>query len=200
MFVSHLLKNLGHSLNGHQILEFSAAINNQTNLSLSKLKVREATLWLMIGSMPKTPSHDRTFANEIVQLHHLGVENDIKHPSYVNTKLLQKTYQQTERRRKKRKQKNKFGSDKNYYFENRSYNHITNDNNNGNHIITNNSSVSRRRNVRSIDPTGNNKLNNANKRRHEHDREKNLTLWIFRIKTSIDRKNITDFINDKVCI
>lgn len=177
---------LGHKLNGHHLLEFSTSIDNQTSLSLSKLKIRLATLWLMVGSYPNamanSPAHS---TNDIVQLSHK--ESSSKHSASVNTLLLKKSNNQSRRKRKKRKRKNGIESDSNlYYFENHSYNHITN-NNNGNHIIKSNNNVNRGR--RRVKPVDSITFNNASKTRTENNHLKNLTLWIFRIKKPIDKFN-----------
>lgn len=148
----------------------------------------------MVGSTPKamanSPAHS---TNDIVQLSHK--ESGSKHSASVNTLLLKKSNNQSRRKRKKRKRKNGIESDSNsYYFENHSYNHITNDN--SNHIIKSNSNVNRRR--RRVKSADSNKFNNASKTRTENNQHKNLTLWIFRIKKPIDKFNDGHNIDDKV--
>lgn len=170
-------------------------------MSLSKLKIRVATLWVMLGAAPSDTSiNDRTVSNEVVQLHHLSNEKlHQQSPHNVNTILLKKLHNQSRRKRKKRKRKEGSESSSNlYYFKNHSYNHIT-DNNNGDHIIKNNSNEARRRRkVKSIDLIGSNKLSRSRIKRKENHHEKNITLWIFRIKKPIDRLNGTINIDDDV--
>lgn len=190
--------NLGHNLNGHHLLEFSTSIDNQTSLSLSRLKIRVATLWVMVGASPKAVmASGATYSDDIVQLHHLNHKQGRNHPTNVNTLLLKKSHNQSRRKRKKRKRKDETESDSNlYYFENHSYNHITNDNNNGNHIIKSNRNEKRRRKVKSINLVDSNKLNltrTTTARTH-----KNLTLWIFRIKKPMDRDGATNNVDDTV--
>lgn len=192
---------VGHKLNGHHLLEFSTSIDNQTSLSLSKLKIRVATLWVMFGASSDTNINDRTFSNEVVQLHHLSSKKLHQHsPANVNTILLKKLHNQSRRKRKKRKRKEDDEISSNlYYFKNHSYNHITTDNNNGDHIIKSNSNEERRRRkVKSIDIIGSNKLSRSRTKRKENHHEKNITLWIFRIKKPVDRLNGTINIDDNV--
>lgn len=156
----------------------------------------------MIGdSSPDTAKSDRTYSNEVVQLHHLSNKKLHQHsPDNVNTILLKKLHNQSRRKRKKRKRKEGSDSSSNlYYFKNHSYNHITTDNNNGDHIIKSNSNEARRRRkVKSIDLIGSNKLNRSRTKRKENNLEKNITLWIFRIKKPMDRLNLTINIDDDV--
>ena len=192
---------IGQKLNGHHLLEFSTSIDNQSSLSLSKLKIRVATLWVMIGASSESGNNYQTFSNEVVQLHHLSNKKLNQHsPADVNTILLKKLHNQSRKKRKKRKRKEGSESSSNlYYFKNHSYNHITTDNNNGDHIIKSNSNEeSRRRKVKSIDLIGSNKLSRSRTKRKENIHEKNITLWIFRIKKPIDRLNGSINIDDDV--
>lgn len=169
-------------------------------MTFPKLKIRLATLWVRVSSFAVAPDDDdRDGSNDIVQLHHLSHRKvSGKHSSDVNTPLDKKSHNQSHRRRRKRKRKDDSAveSDSNmYYFENHSYNHITNDNNDGNHIIKPNRHANGRRKIKNFDSNDSNKFNQSRKDYHSH---KNLTLWIFRIKKAIDKLNNTDNVNDKV--
>lgn len=197
-------KYLGHhKLNGHHLLEFSTSIDNQTSTTLPKLKIRQATLWVMIGSSLNVPDNNQDHtSNDIVQLKNLSRKRASKHSSNVNTLLIKKSLNQSRRKRKrKRKDDSEVDSDSNmYYFENHSYNHITkNNNNDGNHIIKTNRNANGRRKIKSFDSNDSNKFNQTSKAgRDHHHSHKNLTLWIFRIKKAINKLNSTENISDKV--
>lgn len=157
----------------------------------------------MLGASPEpSPTNNgQTFSNEVVQLHHLSNKKLHQHSAAnVNTILLRKLHNQSRRKRKKRKRKEGSESSSNlYYFKNHSYNHITTDNNNGDHIIKSNSNEERRRRkAKSIDIIGSNRLNRLRTKRKESNHEKNITLWIFRIKKPIDRINGSINIDDDV--
>lgn len=150
----------------------------------------------MIGVSPNAMESNRTSSNDIVQLHHLShLKNHLPH---VNTQLLKKSQSQARKKRKKRKRKDGSLSDSVfYYFKNHSYNHITTDNKNGDHIIKSNSNEYRRRmKARSLDSSvDTNQLNHARK---DSNQEKNLTFWIFRIKSPIDKQGESMSVDDKV--
>lgn len=172
-------------------------------MTFPKLKIRLATLWVRVSSFAVAPDDDdRDSSNDIVQLHHLSHRKvSGKHSSDVNTPLVKKSHNQSHRRRRKRKRKDDSAveSDSNmYYFENHSYNHITNDNNDGNHIIKPNRQANGRRKIKNFDSNDSNKFNQTSKARKDYHSHKNLTLWIFRIKKAIDKLNNTDNITDKV--
>lgn len=190
----------GHiNLNGHHLLEFSTSIDKQPSSNLSKLKIRVATLWIMVGSSPHSISSEKQYSDDTVQLHQLSLKHS-RHPTSLNMPRVDKTRSQTRRKRKKLKREVEAESDSNmYYFKNHSYNHITNDNNNGNHIIKSNRNANekRRRKVKSINQDNSSKLNSTSKQILEKHREKNLTLWIFNINKSINRGNVSS-IGDKV--
>lgn len=154
----------------------------------------------MLEAPPKVMVPDRTISNDIVQLHQLSHKKVHNHPVDVNTLLLKKLHNQSRRKRKKRKRKEGNEIINNlYYFKNHSYNHITTDNNNGDHIIKSNSNEERRRRkVKSIELVDSNKRNHSRSMRRDDSHEKNLTLWIFRIKKQIDSINGKFNIDDDV--
>lgn len=153
----------------------------------------------MIEKNPNAMENNRTSSNDIVQLHHLShLKNHLPH---VNTQLLKKSQTQARKKRKKRKRKDGSLSDSVfYYFKNHSYNHITTDNKNGDHIIKSNSNENRRRmKARSLDSSiDTNQLNHARTLRKEGNQEKNLTFWIFRIKSPVDKQGESINVDDKV--
>lgn len=178
-------------MNGHHLLEFSNSIDNQTSLSLSKLKIRLATLWVMIGISPE--DQDLASTDSILQLHQLSHN----HKSNVNESLLKRFKSQSQRKRRKRKRKDDIGSDKNAYsFENHSYNHITKTKIDDNHIINSNRNEKKRRKVKSINLVDSNNYNSSSTN-HDIHPERNLTLWIFRINQTISKQNANN-IEDKV--
>lgn len=173
----------GQQLNGHHLLEFTNSIDNQTSLSLSKLKIRLATLWVMIRMTPSETDHA---SNDIVQLHQLSQNHKIN----VNESLM-KFKNQSQRKRRKRKRKDNDA----HSFENHSYNHITKAKNDGNHIIKSSRNEKKRRKVKSINLY---KLNSTSSTNDEIRQAKNLTLWIFRINKTLTKQNSS--VEDKVRI
>ncbi|KAG5669682.1 hypothetical protein PVAND_017565 [Polypedilum vanderplanki] len=125
----------GHRINNHHILSFSTAIDNQPD---AKLKIRMATLWLMVKRQPLMQS---------------PTKRSKRGSQHVN-KVNQMKNQKFDHKRRKRRRKEHHGPSDGYdndktnnnnleyfYYENHSFNnHITNDNNNNdNHIIKSNS-------------------------------------------------------------
>jgi hypothetical protein len=178
-------------VNGHHLIVFSTSIDNQTSLSLSKLNIRSAALWIMIGTSPSSVIASQSIT-DTVQLHHLSHKHSQNMTNVVNKQNLKPVNKkQSRRKRRKRKDNNESESDSNsYYFNENSYDHITN---NGNHIIKSKRNNSKRRNVKSINIVNRNDPNlSINTKRGERSLGSNLTLWIFRMKQNLKDLNIND--------
>lgn len=155
------------------------------------MKIRVATLWVMVRASSLTEDDPSSDENDIVQLHHLSHRHSRERSANVNKFLVNNSQHQSRRKRKKRKRKD--GSESkgiSYHSEVHNFSHITNDNN-GNHIIKNNSKESKRRRIESIDQA------DSNSNRSEPAWSANLTLWIFRVNQSIDGVDASN-VNDKV--
>ena len=179
----------GQMLNGHHLLEFSNSVDNQTSMNTSKIKIRLATLWIMMESPPN--ENNLESSENIVQLHKLSHNHKI----HMDEPIIEKFRNQPLKTRRKRKRKGVKVSDSfAHSSENHSYNHITKKDDD-NHIIKSNRNERKRRKVKSINLESSNKLRSTGKIRHEHRHDKNLTLWIFRINnnlTAFDAQNLGD--------
>jgi hypothetical protein len=144
-----------------------------------------------IGLQPKEMDH--TSSNDIVQLHQLSHN----YKTHVNESLL-RSESHPRGKRRKRKQIHDLESDSNAYsFENHSYNHITKAKNDDNHIIKTNRNEKKRRKVKSINLVDSNKFNSSSSSRQEQNKKNNITLWIFKIKQTLQKDNAVD-VEDKV--
>lgn len=181
---SLFLPDAGININGHHLMEFSVSIDNKTSLSWSKSKIRLASLWLMVS---KRSSDHPVQTNHLLHNH--------SHSTSVNMKTNKIPHNQLQSRRRKRKLKHETESDINlYHFKNHSYNHITNDN----HIIKSNLNPIRRRKFKSINVVNRNAFSQKNIIKREQQLEKNLTLWIFRMRTPIESTHVMNDLSDKV--
>lgn len=178
-FIIYQTNNSGQLLNGHHLLEFSTSSDNQTRVDASKLKIRMASLWIMVGEKPKAMVNDQqqqhvkpnyndddTVVNRRRSRHSNNKLNQNYQHHHVNTLLFKNIHNQNRKKKKKRKRKdNSPASASNlFYNDNHNYNnHITNYNNNSNgyHIIKNNSYIDKSQK--------NNKFTASNIRHHQHN-------------------------------
>lgn len=160
-------------------------------MNTSKLKIRLATLWVMVESFPRKDNF--VSSEDIVQLHKLSHHN---YRTNENEPILERFRNQPQKNRRKRKRKGVRVSDSiERSFENHSYNHITKDDDN--HIIKSNRKEEKRRKVNSINIESSNNFNSLNDMNSEYLPETNLTLWIFRINNTSKE---LDRVSDKVSI
>ncbi|XP_070504725.1 inhibin beta chain-like [Chironomus tepperi] len=152
----------GQRINSHHILTFSTAYDNQTQPN-AKLKIRMATLWIMVEVQPSSHKMKRE------SVHDERLRNDRMNVNPIDESF--RHNQAPTKRRKRRKKDSLDKNEKNLYFQydNPNFNsHISNnnnndDNNNNKNNNNNNNSYKNYNNYNDIQDTmskNNNKNNN----------------------------------------
>jgi len=187
--------NLGHQLNGHHLLEFSTAIDNQTKTDFARLKIRVATLWMLVGQKPNAVGTKLVNDRHAMKQQHRRSSRSSNSASvhtlnsnFQSTTTSTNTNTNHQLRKRKRKRKKKDGaaaSISSFYYDNHNFNnHIINSNNDGNHIISNSSQKKRQRHDAQL--TSETFRLTADQQEPAKSSSRNTTLWIFRIRKPQD--------------
>jgi hypothetical protein len=154
------------------VLSFSAAISNQTQ----KLKIRKATLWVMISKVGGSEAH---------QKHH-------RRAQHVNSHQMPRAHHKQSHTKRRRRSKKDNSDYRNSYYDNHNNfdNHIINDKDDDDHIIKSNSydewlAVVDRKRWRKADNV-------------TSDNQQNVTVWIFGMRHAAHNRTNEDVINQEV--
>ncbi|CRK94500.1 CLUMA_CG008005, isoform A [Clunio marinus] len=168
----------GSSVNGHHLIEFSTSIDKQADLKLSSLKIREATLWIMVETSNTVPWHNRKQRKDFLKLNQMYLEKSFDFSTYANVPLIKNTKMKNIVKKRKRKKREKSGI-RFVNIRNNSANHINFDNHNDDHIIKNSYNKSIKRKLNQVNLAFDKSFNYTS-----DSHEMKPTIWVFSIKSN----------------